>query len=90
MVAMETTTVMKILISILVNIKLFKGVKFNYDQIKEGNVIRNSSFQIFLFVTTSNQLKVIQTSTLMNIYGAQIVLIQTYLAQFGTFNLKEN
>ena len=44
---METTTVMKILISILVNIKLFKGVKFNYDQIKEDNVIRNSSFQIF-------------------------------------------
>ena len=47
-------------------------------------------FKFFLFVTTSNQLKVIQTSTLMNIYGAQIVLIQTYLGQFGTFNLKEN
>ena len=43
MVSMETTTVMKILISILlVNIlKLFKGAKFDYDQIKEENVIRN-------------------------------------------------
>ena len=42
MVAMETTTLMKILISILVNIlKLFKGAKFDYDQIKEENVIRN-------------------------------------------------
>ena len=42
MVSMETTTVMKILISNLVNIlKLFKGAKFDYDQIKEENVIRN-------------------------------------------------
>ena len=43
MVAMETTTVMKILISqFLFNIvKLFKGAKFNYDQIWEENVIRN-------------------------------------------------
>ena len=41
MVAMETTSVMKILILILVNIlKLFKGAKFDYDQIKEENVIR--------------------------------------------------
>ena len=38
----ETTTVMKILISILVNIfKLLKGPKFDYDQIKEENVIKN-------------------------------------------------
>ena len=42
MVAMETTTVMKILISILANIlKLFKGAKFDYDQIKEENVTTN-------------------------------------------------
>ena len=42
MVAMETTTVMKKLISILLNIfKLLKGAKFDYDQIKEENVIRN-------------------------------------------------
>ena len=41
MVAMETTTVMKTLISILVNIfKLFKGAEFDHDQIKEENVIR--------------------------------------------------
>ena len=41
MVAMETTTVMKIF-HFLVNIfKLLKGAKFDYDQIKEENVIRN-------------------------------------------------
>ena len=38
MVAMETTTVMKILISVNI-LKLFKGAKFDYDQIKEENVI---------------------------------------------------
>ena len=33
---------MKILVSILVNIfKLLKGAKFDYNQIKEENVIRN-------------------------------------------------
>ena len=42
MVSMETTTVMKILISNFGNIlKLFKGAKFDYDRIKEENVIRN-------------------------------------------------
>ena len=42
MVAMETTTVMKILIQFLVNIlKLFKGAKFDYDQVNEENVIRS-------------------------------------------------
>ena len=42
MVAMETTTVMKVLMSFLVNVfKLLKGAKFDYDQIKEENVIRN-------------------------------------------------
>ena len=43
MVAMETMTFMKMLISIfLVNIfKLLKGAKFDYDQIKEENVIGN-------------------------------------------------
>ena len=42
MVAMGTTTVMKILISVVVNIlKLFKSAKFDYDEIKEENVIRN-------------------------------------------------
>ena len=41
MVTMETMTVMKILILILMNtLKVFKGVKFDYDQIKEENVIR--------------------------------------------------
>ena len=41
MVAMETTTVMKISILILVNIlKLFKGAKFDHDETKEENVIR--------------------------------------------------
>ena len=50
MVAMETTTGMKILISILVNtFKLLKGAKFDYDQIKEENVIRNSNFRFFCF-----------------------------------------
>ena len=50
MVAMETATIIKILISILVNIfKLLKGEKFDYDQIKEENVIRNSNFQFFCF-----------------------------------------
>ena len=41
---METTTVMKILINFnfLVNIlKLFKGAKFDYDQVKDENVIRS-------------------------------------------------
>ena len=53
MVAMETTTVMKILISFLVNIlKMFKGAKFDYDEIKEENVMRSRNFQIFLFLTT--------------------------------------
>ena len=47
MVAMVTSTVMKILIQFLVNIfKLFKGAKFNYDQIKEDNV---SGIEIFCF-----------------------------------------
>ena len=50
MVAMETTTVMKILISIFGEyFKLLKGAKFDYDQIKEENVIRNSNFQFFCF-----------------------------------------
>ena len=41
MVAMETTTVMKILILIFGNIlKMFKGAKFDHDLIKEKNVIR--------------------------------------------------
>ena len=54
MVAMETTTTMKIIISIFVNIfKLLKGAKFDYDQIKEENVIRNLNFHtFFLFLTT--------------------------------------
>ena len=53
MVAMETTTVMGILISILVNIfKLFKGAKFDYDQIKEENVSGIEIFNFFLFLTT--------------------------------------
>ena len=39
MVAMETTTVMKILMGNI--LKLFKSVKFDYDQIKEENVIRS-------------------------------------------------
>ena len=50
MVAMETTTVMKILMGNI--LKLFKGVKFDYDQIKEENVIRSWNFQFFLFLTT--------------------------------------
>ena len=50
MVAMETTTVMKIIVSIFVNIfKLLKGAKFDYDQIKEENVIRNLNFHFFCF-----------------------------------------
>ena len=50
MVAMETTTVMKILISVLVNIfKLLKGAKIDNDQIKEENVIWNSNFRFFCF-----------------------------------------
>ena len=54
MVAMETTIAMKIIISIFVNIfKLLKGAKFDYDQIKEENVIRNLNFHfVFLFLTT--------------------------------------
>ena len=37
----------------MVNIfKLRKGAIFDYDQIKEGNVIRNSNFQFFWFLTT--------------------------------------
>ena len=43
MVAIETTIVIKILISIFrEHCKLFKGAKFDYDQKKEENVIRNS------------------------------------------------
>ena len=39
---METTTVMKILISIFGEyFKFLKVAKFDYDQIKEENVIRN-------------------------------------------------
>ena len=30
-------------------LKLFKGAKFDYDQIKEENVIRKWNFQIFCF-----------------------------------------
>ena len=42
MVAMETTAIMKILISIFGEcFKLLKGEKFDYDQITEENVIRN-------------------------------------------------
>ena len=43
MVAMETMTVMKIFISSFGNFffRLLKGAKFDYDQIKEENVIRN-------------------------------------------------
>ena len=42
MVAMETATVMKSLISIFGEyFKLFKGTKFDYDQVKEENVVRN-------------------------------------------------
>ena len=41
---------MKILIQFLVNIlKLLKGSKFDYDQIKEENVIRNLNFHFFCF-----------------------------------------
>ena len=28
--------------------KLFKGAKFDYDQIKEENVVRNLNFQVFV------------------------------------------
>ena len=53
MLASESTTIMKILISIFVNIlKLFKGAKFDYDQIKEENIIRSFNFSNFLFLTT--------------------------------------
>ena len=42
MVAMETTTVIKILISIFgEHSQVVKGAKFDYDQIKDENVIRN-------------------------------------------------
>ena len=52
MVSLETTTFMKICFQFLVNVlKLFKGAKFDYDQIKEENVIKNGNFQ-FLFLTT--------------------------------------
>ena len=34
--------------------KLFKGAKFYYDQIKEGNVIRSKNIFHFLFLTTLN------------------------------------
>ena len=41
MVTMETMTVMKSIILIFVNIlKVFKGAKYDHDQIKEENVIR--------------------------------------------------
>ena len=47
MVAMETMTVMKILILIFGEYsKLFKGAKFDYDQIKEKIL---SGFEIFRF-----------------------------------------
>ena len=51
MVAMETTTVMKILISIFVHIfKLRKDAKFDSDQIKEKKML--SGIEIFkLFVS---------------------------------------
>ena len=55
MVAIETATVMKISIATLVYIfKLFKGAKFDYDQMMEGNVImiRNWNLSKFLFLTT--------------------------------------
>ena len=42
MVAMETRTVMKILVSIFSEyFQVAKDAKFDYDQIKEENVIRN-------------------------------------------------
>ena len=41
MVAMEMTIVKKILISIFGEHYLFKGAKFDHDQIKEENVTRN-------------------------------------------------
>ena len=45
---METVTVLKILISIFgAYFQVFKGAKFDYDQIKEENVIRNWNFHIF-------------------------------------------
>ena len=56
MVAMDTTTVMKFFLNsffkfkFLLNIlNLFNGAKFDYDQIKEENVIRSCNFQIFCF-----------------------------------------
>ena len=46
---METMTIMKISILVLVNIlKFFKGAKFDNDETKEENVIRISNFQIFV------------------------------------------
>ena len=70
MVAMETTTVMKILISILVNIfKLLKDAKFDYDQIKEENVVRNWNFQLFCFFTNLNQ------ETFMNFVAVAIASV---------------
>ena len=40
--------------------KLLKGAKFDYDQIKEENVIRNSNFQFFV----SDHLKLLNYSDL--------------------------
>ena len=45
----------KFLFQFLVNIlKLFKGAKFDYDQIKEENVNQELKFSIFLFLITLN------------------------------------
>ena len=52
MVAMETTTVMKIFLFLVNILKLFKRAKFDYDQIKEENVMSSWKFQFFLFLTT--------------------------------------
>ena len=41
--------------------KLLKGAKFDHDQIKEENVIRNFKFSIFLFLTTLNDHHLIST-----------------------------
>ena len=48
MIAMEPRPLWKFLLQFLVNIlKLFKGAKFDYDQIKEENVISGWNFQSF-------------------------------------------
>ena len=51
MVAMETTTLMKFFfLQLLVNIfKLFKGAKFDYDQIKERKCYQELKFSQFCF-----------------------------------------